>query len=259
MTPKTPSQIKITGLTIRYGSQTALCDVDLDIPANKITGLIGPSGCGKSSLLLALNRMTDMVPNCHVSGSIQFESSEITGPSVDLIQLRRNIGMIFQKPNPFPLSIRKNIELPLRERGIRDRKELGERVDSVLVETGLWDEVKDRLNSSALGLSGGQQQRLCIARALALEPKVILLDEPCSALDPISSGVVEDLIASLKSKTTVILVSHDIAQARRIADQFAVFWYEDNAGRLVEVCHDRKQFENTKHPITRCFIDGTRC
>jgi len=222
--------IRISDVTIRYG-----------IPANKITGLIGPSGCGKSSLLSAINRMTDMNSECSVTGSIQFGDQEILNGKVDLISLRKRIGMIFQRPNPFPVSIRKNTK-----------------VEEVCRITGLWDEVKDRLNASALGLSGGQQQRLCIARALALEPEVILMDEPCSALDPIASGVVEDLVSSLKSKATIVLVSHDIAQARRIADQIAVFWYEDRAGRLVEVC-EKDQFENTTHPITRCFIDGTRC
>ena len=252
------SLIRISDVTIRYGSQIAVGDVCLDIPANKITGLIGPSGCGKSSLLSAINRMTDMNSECSVTGSIQFGDQEILNGKVDLISLRKRIGMIFQRPNPFPVSIRKNIELPLREHGCRDRQKLAAKVEEVFRITGLWDEVKDRLNASALGLSGGQQQRLCIARALALEPEVILLDEPCSALDPIASGVVEDLVSSLKAKATIVLVSHDIAQARRIADQIAVFWYENRAGRLVEVC-EKEEFENTTHPITRCFIDGTRC
>jgi len=251
--------IRMSDVTIRYGSQVALSDVCLDIPANKITGLIGPSGCGKSSLLSAINRMTDMNSECSVSGSIQFGDQEILNGKVDLISLRKRIGMIFQRPNPFPVSIRKNIELPLREHGCRDRQMLAAKVEEVCRITGLWGEVKDRLNASALGLSGGQQQRLCIARALALEPEVILLDEPCSALDPLASGVVEDLVSSLKTKATIVLVSHDIAQARRIADQIAVFWYEDRAGRLIEVCKNKEQFENTTHPITRCFIDGTRC
>ena len=253
------SLIQISDVTIRYGSQVAVSDVCLNIPPNKITGLIGPSGCGKSSLLSAINRMTDMNSDCNVTGSIRFGDQEILNGKVDLISLRKRIGMIFQRPNPFPVSIRKNIELPLREHGCRDRQKLAAKVEEVCRITGLWDEVKDRLNASALGLSGGQQQRLCIARALALEPEVILLDEPCSALDPMASGVVEDLVSSLKSKATIVLVSHDIAQARRIADQIAVFWYEDRSGRLVEVCENREQFENTTHPITRCFIDGTRC
>ena len=251
--------LRISDVTIRYGSQIAVRDVSLDIPANKITGLIGPSGCGKSSLLTAINRMSDMNAQCKVSGSIKFGDQEVLNGKVDLISLRKKIGMISQRPNPFPVSIRKNIELPLREHGCRNRQQLAEKVEEVCRITGLWDEVKDRLNTSALSLSGGQQQRLCIARALALDPEVILLDEPCSALDPMSSGVVEDLVASLKSKATLVLVSHDIAQARRIADQIAVFWYEDREGRLVEVCSDRQQFENTTHPIARCFIDGTRC
>ena len=251
--------LRLSGVSIRYGAEDALRDVDLEIPGGKITGLIGPSGCGKSSLLTAINRMSDMIPDCKVCGSIEFNSNEILNGKVDLIQLRKKIGMIFQKPNPFPLSIRKNIELPLREHGMRDRKLLAAKIESVLTEAGLWNEVQDRLNSPAMSLSGGQQQRLCIARALALEPEILMMDEPCSALDPMSSGVVEDLICSLKAKTTIVLVSHDIAQARRIADQIGVFWYENGAGRLVQLCKNRDEFENSTHPITRCFIDGTRC
>ena len=205
--------LRISDVTIRYGSQIAVRDVSLDIPANKITGLIGPSGCGKSSLLTAINRMSDMNAQCKVSGSIKFGDQEVLNGKVDLISLRKKIGMISQRPNPFPVSIRKNIELPLREHGCRNRQQLAEKVEEVCRITGLWDEVKDRLNASALSLSGGQQQRLCIARALSLDPEVILMDEPCSALDPISSGVVEDLVASLKAKATIVLVSHDIAQA----------------------------------------------
>ena len=255
---KTPL-LKLSNVAVSYGAQVAVRDVNLEIASNQITGLIGPSGCGKSSLLAAINRMTDLLPNCKVEGSIQFKSQELLGSKVDLVDLRRKIGMIFQKPNPFPASIRKNIDLPLKEHGLGDSQQRNDKIESVLRDAGLWDEVKDRLNSSALSLSGGQQQRLCIARALALDPEVILFDEPCSALDPIAGGVVEDLIAGMVSKATIILVSHDIAQARRIADQIAVFWYEDGAGRLVEVCGDKEQFEKSTHPITRCFIDGTRC
>ena len=257
--PAQPPLLKLSKVTVSYGAQVAVRDVDLEIAANQITGLIGPSGCGKSSLLAAINRMTDLLSDCKVEGSIQFKSQELLGSKVDLVELRRKIGMIFQKPNPFPLSIRKNIDLPLKEHGLGDWQQRNEKIETVLRDTGLWDEVKDRLGSSALSLSGGQQQRLCIARALALDPEVILFDEPCSALDPIASGVVEDLISNLASKATIVLVSHDIAQARRIADQIAVFWYEDGAGRLVEVCEDKEHFEKSQHPITRCFIDGTRC
>jgi phosphate transport system ATP-binding protein len=253
------NKIRLSGVGVVYGSEVAVRGVDLDIPAKQITGWIGPSGCGKSSLLAAINRMTDMVTDCRVDGVIQFDGLNVLDQSTDLMWLRRRVGMIFQKPNPFPVSIRKNLELPLREHGLRDRKLLAEKIEKVLQEAGLWDEVKDRLGDSALGLSGGQQQRLCIARALALEPEVILLDEPCSSLDPLASGVVEDLIVSLKGRATIVLVSHDIAQARRIADRIAIFWYEDGAGRLVEVCEDKQQFENSTNPITRCFIDGTRC
>ncbi|MBE0468611.1 MAG: ATP-binding cassette domain-containing protein [Methyloprofundus sp.] len=183
-----------------------------------ITALIGPSGCGKTSFLSALNRLTDMLPDCQVTGDMQFNGSDLSDPSLNILNLRRDIGMIFQKPVPFPLSIRRNIELPLREHGISNKKERDSLVQQALQDVGLWAEVKDRLEASALALSGGQQQRLCIARALALKPKVLLMDEPCSALDPISSAVVEDLIKRLRGRYTIIIVTHNLAQAKRIAN-----------------------------------------
>ena len=250
---------KIEQLSIRYGRQPAICDVSIEIPRHQITTFIGPSGCGKSSVLLTLNRMSDLISNCSVTGKILIDDQDILADDMDLISLRKNVGLIFQKPNPFPVSIRKNIELPLKEHGIGDRIIMQEKTEAVLKQTGLWNEVKDRLNFPALSLSGGQQQRLCMARALALEPKILLMDEPCSSLDPISSGLIEDLVSELKSSTTIVLVSHDIGQAKRIADQVGVFWYESGSGRLVEVCQDRKAFEESTHPITRCFLDGTRC
>ena len=207
--------IGVEGLSLRYGIKPALADVSLDLYQGCITALIGPSGCGKTSFLSALNRLTDMIPGCRISGSIRFDGNDIHAPGTDVQRLRRDIGMIFQKPAPFPLSIRRNIELPLREHGLRQQAELNERLQQVLLDVGLWAEVEDRLDAPALALSGGQQQRLCIARALALRPKVLLMDEPCSALDPISSGVVEDLIQRLRGRYTVVIVTHNLAQARR--------------------------------------------
>ena len=251
--------LTLKDVSVSYGSSVAVESVSLIAPAKKIMAWIGPSGCGKSSLLSAINRMSDMTPSCRVTGSIRFHDQEVLDRDADLIELRKRIGMIFQKPNPFPLSIRKNIELPLKEHGVRNKSELADRVEFNLKEAGIWSEVKDRLSAPALSLSGGQQQRLCIARALSLKPEVILMDEPCSSLDPISSGCVEDLILKLKASSTIVLVSHDIGQAKRVADQIAVFWYENGTGRIVETCQDRDSFETSQHPITRCFIDGNRC
>ncbi|MGH8527038.1 MAG: phosphate ABC transporter ATP-binding protein, partial [Gammaproteobacteria bacterium] len=176
----------------------------------------------------------------------------------DVIRLRRRIGMIFQKPNPFPLSIRRNLELPLREHGLRDREQIALAVETVLRDVGLWDEVKDRLDSPALALSGGQQQRLCVARALVLSPEVLLMDEPCSALDPLSSGVVEDLIVSLRGRYTVLIVTHNLAQARRIADYAALFWMQDGAGQPIEAGTAKQIFEDPREPLTAAYVSGMR-
>lgn len=250
--------VKIENLSCFYGETPAFREVELEVPEKQITAFIGPSGCGKTSLLSTLDRMTDLIPGCRLEGRVLLDDRDIHGPDVDPVQLRRRVGMIFQKPNPFPLSIRRNLELPLREHGMKDRRRRLEVVETVLRDVGLWDEVKDRLGDSALALSGGQKQRLCIARALALEPEVVLFDEPCSALDPISSGVVEDLIASLRGRYTVLIVTHNLAQARRIADRTAFFWVEGDAGRLVEHGPTRRIFEAPEHPLTRAYIDGVR-
>ncbi len=206
------------GLTLGYGDKPAFENVNLAIPKNKITALIGPSGCGKTSFLNCLNRLTDLIPGCRVTGRVRIGAIDVFHSRTDTIALRRRVGMIFQKPNPFPLTIRRNLELPLREQGMRGRAELGQTVERVLRDVGLWEEVKDRLDAPAQALSGGQQQRLCIARALGLRPQALLMDEPCSALDPLSSAVVEDLIGALRQRLTVVLVTHNLAQARRIAD-----------------------------------------
>ena len=254
--PKTLLSVK--QLSLHYGTKPALDNVSLDIYEGCITALIGPSGCGKTSFLSALNRLTDMIPNCHVSGNIHFNDIDLRDPNLDVLKLRRDIGMIFQKPVPFPLSIRRNIELPLREHGISKQSELNDIVQQVLQDVGLWEEVKDRLDSSAHALSGGQQQRLCIARALALKPKVLLMDEPCSALDPISSAVVEDLIKRLQGRYTVIIVTHNLAQAKRIANYAGFFWVSERAGCLVEFGQCKQIFESPAHELTAAYINGSR-
>lgn len=254
--PKT--LLSIENLSLRYGDKPALADVSLDIYQGCITALIGPSGCGKTSFLSALNRLTDMIPSCRISGKIRFDDADIHDPRIDVQRLRRDIGMIFQKPSPFPLSIRRNIELPLREHGLRRHDELNRRIEEVLRDVGLWQEVKDRLDGPALALSGGQQQRLCIARALALRPKVLLMDEPCSALDPISSGVVEDLICRLRGRYTVVIVTHNLAQARRIANYAGLFWLENQAGCLIEFGRCQQVFEAPAHQLTAAYVNGSR-
>ncbi|MEM7588345.1 MAG: phosphate ABC transporter ATP-binding protein [Acidobacteriota bacterium] len=252
------SEITTRSLSLYYGRKPAFLDVSLEIPRHRITALIGPSGCGKSSFLSSLNRLSDLLPACRVEGEIRVGGVDARDPATDVVALRRRVGMIFQKPNPFPLSIRRNLELPLKEHGVRRRSELDAIVERVLSEVGLWSEVKDRLDRSALALSGGQQQRLCLARALALEPEVVLLDEPCSALDPISSGVVEDLIASLRGRYTVVIVTHNLAQARRVADRVAFFWLRDGAGRLIEHGPVDAVFERPRDPLTAAYVEGTR-
>lgn len=218
--------------------------------------LIGPSGCGKTSFLTCLNRLIELTPNCKVSGRILLEDRDVL--ALDVIALRRQVGMLFQKPNPFPLSIMRNIEFPLREHGVRSRDEIDRIVEDVLRDVGLWDEVKDRLKAPALSLSGGQQQRLCLARALALKPKVFLMDEPCSALDPLSSEVVEDLLANLRGRYTVLVVTHNLAQAKRIADEVALFWLVDGAGQLIEFGSVAQIFASPQHTLTAAYVSGRR-
>ena len=253
-TPQT--HISIKSVTLSYGRIPAIRDVSLDIYKGCITALIGPSGCGKTSLLSCLNRLTDLIPGCHVEGRIAIDGQDITTPDLDVQRLRRRVGMIFQKPSPFPLSIWRNLEMPLREHGVTRRDELEFRLEKALADVGLWAEVKDRLGSAALTLSGGQQQRLCIARALTLEPSTLLMDEPCSALDPLSSAVVEDLIQSLKGQYTVVIVTHNLAQARRIANYAAFFWVKERAGTLVEFDQCRTLFDQPRHELTAAYVKG---
>ncbi len=250
--------LEVENLTLVYGDKPAFEGVTLSINTGCITALVGPSGCGKTSFLMSLNRLSDLVAECDVTGSIRMGTEEVLAPGNDVVSLRRRVGMIFQKPNPFPFSIRKNLTFPLREHGVREREKLDSLVEATLRDVGLWDEVKDRLDSPALSLSGGQQQRLCLARALALKPEVLLLDEPCSALDPIASGVVEDLIASLRGQYTVVVVTHNLAQARRIGDYVAVFWVQNGSGRLVESGPVQQIFEEPKDALTRSYVTGLR-
>ena len=250
--------IEVEQLSLHYGQKPAFHNVTLSINQGCITALVGPSGCGKTSFLTSLNRLTDLIPGCRVAGRIRIDALDVLAPQTDVIRLRRRVGMIFQKPNPFPLSIRKNLEFPLREHGLMDRERIATNIETVLRDVGLWDEVKDRLNSPALALSGGQQQRLCMARALVLSPEVLLLDEPCSALDPLSSGVVEDLIVSLWGRYTVLIVTHNLAQARRIADYAALFWLQNGAGQLIESRTAKQIFEEPRESLTATYVSGMR-
>lgn len=249
--------ISVRNLSIQYGDFAALQNVNLDIPRNQISALVGPSGCGKSSFLNSLNRLTDLIPGCRVKGEVMFQNQNLTDSKHDVLSLRRQIGMVFQKPNPFPQSIRRNFEIPLREHGF-SKKECRDRMIEALTQVGLWEEVSDRLEKGAANLSGGQQQRLCIARALALEPEVILFDEPCSALDPIASAVVEDLIVSLRERVTVVIVTHNLAQARRIADQLSVFWVRNGSGTIVESGSADELFQSPSDPDALNYLRGAR-
>jgi phosphate transport system ATP-binding protein len=255
--PQCPANhMSVRNLSVSYHGKKALNNVNMDIRKGRITALIGPSGCGKSSFLSALSRMTDLIPGCEVGGNIFFNETDIHGRNVNVLNLRRAVGKIFQKPNPFPLSIRENIAMPLREHGLRNRSEREDRVQQALTDVGLWQEVSSRLGQSALSLSGGQQQRLCIARALALDPAILLMDEPCSALDPMSSKVIEDMIQRLMPKYTIVIVTHNLAQARRISDFAAVFWANEMVGTVIEFGSTKMLFENPVHELTAAYISG---
>lgn len=248
--------VRAHAVTVAYQNRVAVADVSLTLSRSRITAIIGPSGCGKTSFLQTINRISDVIPGCTVRGEVIVDEVNVFAPTTDVVKLRRKVGMIFQKPNPFPLSIRKNIHLALREHRICRRDELDAVTEGALREVGLWAEVRDRLDSSALRLSGGQQQRLCIARALALQPSVLLLDEPCSALDPIATRTIEELIRSLSHRATMVMVTHNLAQARRLADDVAFFWYEQGAGRLVESGPADEVFTNPRSPVTAAYLQG---
>ena len=244
--------LSVKGLDLWYGTAQALKNVSIDIPEKKVTALIGPSGCGKSTFLKTLDRMNDLVPGIKITGSLEYRGQDIYAPTVDVTWLRRQIGMVFQKPNPFPMSIYDNIAYGPRTDGIRGKKELDEIVERSLRGAAIWDEVKDRLKKSALGLSGGQQQRICIARALAVEPDILLMDEATSALDPISTSKIEDLIADLKNRYTIIIVTHNMQQAARVSDKCAFFLL----GELIEYGDTTQLFSVPKDKRTEDYITG---
>ena len=246
------SILSVQDLCLWYGSHQALKDINIEIPEKSITALIGPSGCGKSTFLKTLDRMNDLIPNVKITGSIKYKGEDIFEPSVDVSELRRQVGMVFQKPNPFPMSIYDNIAYGPRTHGVKSRAKLDEIVEQSLRGAAIWDEVKDRLKKNALGLSGGQQQRLCIARALAVEPEVLLMDEPTSALDPISTSKIEELAMELKDRYTIVIVTHNMQQAVRISDHTAFFLL----GELVEYGETEKLFSQPRDKRTEDYITG---
>jgi phosphate transport system ATP-binding protein len=239
-------------LTIRYGEKAAVKGVTLALPERQVTALIGPSGCGKSTFLRALNRMNELIPGASHEGGILLDGRDVYDRHIDAVELRRRVGMVFQRSNPFPKSILENVAYGLRVGGTKDRDVIAERVERSLRGAALWEEVKDRLHESALGLSGGQQQRLCIARALAVEPEVLLMDEPASALDPIATAKIEDLIHELKATYTIAIVTHNMQQAARVSDQTAFFYMGD----LVEVGETRALFTRPRQKLTEDYITG---
>jgi phosphate transport system ATP-binding protein len=251
-----PPSVRTELLSLAYGRKAAFKDISLSLKSGSITALIGPSGCGKTSFLNCINRLAESTPQTKVRGQVLLGDRDIQ--TLNLIDLRRRVGMLFQKPNPFPLSIHRNLDFPLREHGVKSQAKREQMIVESLQQVGLWHEVKDRLKTPALSLSGGQQQRLCLARAIALRPEVLLMDEPCSALDPLSSEMVEDLIASLRQKYTLLVVTHNLAQAKRIADQVALFWASDGVGQLIETGTVAQLFENPQHPLTTAYITGAK-
>ena len=246
------SIITAKDLCLWYGATQALKNINIEIPERSITALIGPSGCGKSTFLKTLNRMNDLIPSVRIEGTVTYGGQDIFGPSVDVNDLRKEIGMVFQKPNPFPMSIYDNIAYGPRTHGIKNKIQLDDIVEEALQGAAIWDEVKDRLKKSALGLSGGQQQRLCIARAMAVKPKVLLMDEPTSALDPISTSKIEDLTQQLKKDYTIIMVTHNMQQAVRISDNTAFFLL----GELVEFGDTEQMFSQPQDKRTEDYITG---
>ena len=244
--------LSISNLNLWYGENQALRNITMPVADRRVTSLIGPSGCGKSTLIRCFNRMNDLVPGCRIEGSVTFHGDEIYNSDADSVDIRKKIGMVFQKPNPFPKSIYENIAYGPRIHGTKDRSDLDRIVENSLKKAALWDEVKNRLHESALGLSGGQQQRLCIARTLAVNPEVILMDEPCSALDPIATAKIEDLINEIKQDYCVVIVTHSMSQAARVSDYTAYMYLGD----LIEFGETRQIFENPKKELTENYITG---
>ena len=246
------SKFSVKNMNLHYGDFHALKNIQMEIPANEITAFIGPSGCGKSTFLKSLNRMNDLVEGCKITGSIQLDGEDVYGKNIDVNMLRKRVGMVFQNPNPFPMSVYDNIAYGPRTHGIHSKAKLDEIVERSLKQAAIWDELKDRLKKSALGLSGGQQQRLCIARALAVEPEVILMDEPTSALDPISTSKIEDLVLELKEKYTIVMVTHNMQQATRVSDRTVFFLL----GEVIEMDKTEKLFSMPKDKRTEDYITG---
>ncbi|MHC1736212.1 MAG: phosphate ABC transporter ATP-binding protein PstB [Erysipelotrichaceae bacterium] len=246
------SVLKISNLNLYYTGVQALYSIEMEVKKNHVTAFIGPSGCGKSTLLRCLNRMNDLIENCKVEGSVKLDGTEIYDKNQDVVSLRTRVGMVFQKPNPFPKTIYENVAYGLRCQGIKDKKILDEVVEKSLKKAALWEEVKDRLGQNALRLSGGQQQRLCIARAIAMEPEVILMDEPTSALDPIATAKIEELIQDLKTEYTIVIVTHSMQQAARISDETAFFLM----GELIEMNATKKLFQLPNDKRTEDYITG---
>jgi phosphate transport system ATP-binding protein len=247
-----PITVRVEHLNLSYGAKQALFDVSLDVPERRVTAFIGPSGCGKSTLLRCFNRMNDLVDGVRIDGRVVLGGQDIFAPGVDVIELRKRVGMVFQKSNPFPKSIYENVAYGLRIAGVTNKAFLDEVVERSLQRSALWDEAKDRLHDSALGFSGGQQQRLCIARAIAVDPEVILMDEPCSALDPIATAKIEELILTLREQFTIVIVTHNMQQAARVSDRTAFFYL----GRLVEYADTRDIFTRPANPQTEAYVSG---
>jgi len=245
-------KMEARNLNFYYGDFQALSDISLEFQKNQVTALIGPSGCGKSTFIRCLNRMNDLIPGTRVEGSLTMDDMDIYDPKLDVVDLRRKVGMVFQKPNPFPKSVFENVAYGLRVNGIKDKEFIAERVEASLRGAALWEEVKDRLRDNALGLSGGQQQRLCIARAMAVEPDVLLMDEPASALDPIATQKIEELIFELKKNYTIIIVTHSMQQAARVSDMTAFFYM----GKLIEVDRTETLFTRPRNKQTEDYITG---
>jgi phosphate transport system ATP-binding protein len=250
--PETSPAIVLRHVNLFYGSSQALFDISMDIPARQVTAFIGPSGCGKSTLLRCLNRMNDLIDNVRITGTLSVNGQELYDPATDVIEVRRRIGMVFQKSNPLPKSIFENVVYGLRIAGVKSKATLAEACERSLRGAALWDEVKDRLHESGLSLSGGQQQRLCIARAIAIEPEIVLMDEPCSALDPIATLKVEELLLRLKNEFTIVIVTHNLQQAARVSNRTAFFWL----GRLIEYEGTVEMFTNPREKHTDDYLTG---